>query len=159
MLFLQQLTQEKNELREEKASLKSAIQDLKAQQHQRAQGFMVPWDSSILMVPFSVAVSVPPARPLPPYVNQYSATSTFIPYITASTSDISRPRVSSTGSTNQQISSMTTTGNSNDVATDLELKIPGSAPPKVGVFLLLLARYTQIKRGFSYFFKMYRDCQ
>lgn len=151
-----ELTREKNELREEKASLKSNIQDLKAQQHQRTQGFMVPWatvDSSILMAPsypFPVAVSVPPGsvpvhqtiQPLPSYANQHIATSTFIPYLapviprinqstlTASTSYISGPRASSTRSISEQRSSRSRTGNSNDVATDLELKIPGSAAPK-----------------------------
>lgn len=151
-----ELTQEKNELREEKASLRSNIQDLKSQQHQPTQGFMVPWatvDSSILMAPsypFPVAVSVPPGsipvhqtiQPLPSYPNQHTATSTFIPYLapvipqinhstlTASTSYISGPTASSTRSISEQRSSRSKTGNSNDVATDLELKIPGSAAPK-----------------------------
>lgn len=151
-----ELTREKNELREEKASLKSNIQDLKAQQLQRTQGFMVPWatvDSSILMAPsypFPVAIPVPPGsvpvhqtiQPLPSYVNQHIATSTFFPYLapviprinqstlTVSTSYISGPRASSTRSISEQRSSRSRTGNSNDVATDLELKIPGSAAPK-----------------------------
>lgn len=174
MLFLQQLTQEKNELREEKASLRSNIQDLKSQQHQPTQGFMVPCatvDSSILMAPsypFPVAVSVPPGsipvhqtiQPLPSYPNQHTATSTFIPYLapvipqinhstlTASTSYISGPTASSTRSISEQRSSRSKTGNSNDVATDLELKIPGSAAPKVGFLSTRTYDILKINAGF-----------
>lgn len=126
-----ELTQEKNELREEKASLKSNIQNLKVQ-HQPTQGFMVPWatvDSPILMAPpYPFPVAVPVHQTTQPC-------STFIPYfapaipqvdqpatLNASTSYISGARASSSRSYK--------TRNSNEVATDLELKIPGSAAPK-----------------------------
>lgn len=138
---LSQLTQEKNEIREEKASLKSDIQSLTAQQqHQQTRGFMVPWDSQILMAPpypYPVAVPMHRAPQAPPFfANQPNATqapcSTYIPYLApvmpranqpaalnGSASYVSRPRASKVA-------------NSNDVATDLELKMPGSAAPKVG---------------------------
>ncbi|KAH6760067.1 hypothetical protein C2S52_009498 [Perilla frutescens var. hirtella] len=128
-----ELTQEKNELREEKASLKSNIQNLKVQQqHQPTQGFMVPWatvDSPMLMAPsYPFPVAVPVHRTTQPC-------STFIPYLApviprvdhsaalnTSTSYISGPGASSSRSFR--------TGNSNEVATDLELKMPGSTSTK-----------------------------
>ncbi|KAL1569730.1 basic helix-loop-helix transcription factor [Salvia divinorum] len=128
-----ELTQEKNEIRDEKASLKSNIQNLRAQQQQQqpTQGFMVPWDPQLVMAPsypFPVAVSMHQATQAPPsFANQHQfPCSTYIPYIapampraTALNVTVSRPTASSRSGT----------ANSNDVATDLELKIPGS---KVG---------------------------
>lgn len=118
-------------------------------------------DSPILMAPpysFPVALPVPPGtvpmhptmQPLPFVANQHSATpnpcSTFIPYLgpvipridqsatlNASTSSISGPKTSSGRSFDEQRSSRNKVDNSKDVATDLELKIPGSTVPKVGL--------------------------
>lgn len=64
-----QLTQEKNELREEKASLKFEIDNLNVQCQQRLS-VMYPWgaiDPSVVMAPpYSFPVALPmPARPIP----------------------------------------------------------------------------------------------
>lgn len=63
-----QLTQEKNELREEKASLKSDIESLNNQYQQRLRT-MFPWtamDHSVMMAPPSYPYPVPVPVPVPP---------------------------------------------------------------------------------------------
>lgn len=62
------MTQEKNDLREEKASLKSDIESLNAQYQQRAR-VMFPWpvmDHSVVMAPPSYPFPVPVALPSGP---------------------------------------------------------------------------------------------
>lgn len=95
------MTQEKNDLREEKASLKSDIENLNIQYQQRLRG-MFPWaamDHTIVMAPpsyqFPVPMPMPPGpipvhpsmQPYPFYGNQIPGVipnpcSTFIPYVT-----------------------------------------------------------------------------
>lgn len=96
-----QLTQEKNDLREEKASLKSDIENLNGQYLQRMRA-MYPWggmDHSVVMhpssYPFPMPVPVPTGpipmhpsmQPYPFYGNQNPAVvpnpcSTYVPYMT-----------------------------------------------------------------------------
>lgn len=160
-----QLTQEKNELREEKASLKSDIESLNVQHQQRLR-VMFPWaaiDPSVVMGPpysYPVPVPVPPGaipmhpslQPYPPFFgNQnpgaiHNPCSTFVPYPTppnppmeqpsaqhASTSQISSTQrsKSKSSSAHQRVSNAERCDDSNDVATDLELKMPGSSVQQV----------------------------
>jgi len=68
--FFSQLTQEKNELREEKATLKSEIDNLNAQYQQRLR-CLYPWaavDPSVVMgpaAPYPYPVPVIPSAPIP----------------------------------------------------------------------------------------------
>lgn len=100
------MTQEKNDLREEKASLKSDIESLNSQYQQRLRT-MFPWtamDHSIMMAPPSypypvpVPVAVPPGpipmhppmQPYPFFANQNPGVipnpcSTFVPYLAPNT--------------------------------------------------------------------------
>lgn len=98
------MTQEKNDLREEKASLKSDIENLNAQYQQRVRS-MYPWggmDHSVVMhpssYPFPMPVPLPTApmpmhpsmQPYPFYGNQNPAVvpnpcSTYVPYMTHNT--------------------------------------------------------------------------
>ncbi|PIN08902.1 hypothetical protein CDL12_18511 [Handroanthus impetiginosus] len=135
-----ELTQEKNELRQEKVSLKSDINGLKAQHHQ-SQRFMVPWMAQ--PYPFPVGLPVHQMiQPLPFLANHHTATpnpnSTFIPYLApiihrldqpntlnASSSYISGPENSTERSSHNK-----RVDNSNEVATDLELKAPGATAIK-----------------------------
>lgn len=101
--ILMQLTQEKNDLREEKASLKSDIENLNAQYQQRLRATF-PWaaiDHSVVMHPPSYPLPVPLPMPIPPgaismhpslqpypfFGNQNHGVipnpcSTFVPYVT-----------------------------------------------------------------------------
>lgn len=99
-----QLTQEKNDLREEKASLKSDIDNLNVQYQQRVRA-MFPWaaiDHSVVIAPpsypYPMAMPMPPGpipmhpsmQPYPFYGNQNPGVipnpcSTFVPYVTANT--------------------------------------------------------------------------
>lgn len=101
--ILMQLTQEKNDLREEKASLKSDIENLNAQYQQRLRATF-PWatiDHSVVMHPPSYPLPVPLPMPIPPgaismhpslqpypfFGNQNHSVipnpcSTFVPYVT-----------------------------------------------------------------------------
>ncbi|PSS29931.1 Transcription factor bHLH121 like [Actinidia chinensis var. chinensis] len=153
------LTQEKNELREEKTSLKSDIDNLNLQYHQRVRD-VFPWaaiDSSFVMAPprypYPVHLPVPtgpipmlPAlQPLPFFGNHNpgaipNTCSTYIPYPApashlsdqqshqcASTSCIpSKPDPQSKKLDRCRGSNNDKTDESNDVVTDLELKMPGS---------------------------------
>ena len=94
------MAQEKNDLREEKASLKSDIENLNNQYQQRLRT-MFPWtamDHSVMMAPpsypYPVPMAVPPGpipmQPYPFYANQNPAVipnpcSTFVPYIAPNT--------------------------------------------------------------------------
>lgn len=158
--------QEKNELREEKASLKSDIENLNAQYQQRLR-IMFPWtgvEQPVVMAPspysYPLAVSIPPGpipmphpslQPFPYYGNQNPAAipnpcSTFIQYPTPpnhsteqqsaqypSSSQNSSKQDSRRKSLDQQkISNADRSSDSNeDVATDLELKMPGSSTQQV----------------------------
>ena len=98
------MTQEKNDLKEEKASLKSDIENLNNQYQQRLRT-MFPWtavDHSVMMAPPSYPYPVPmpvppgpipmhpPMQPYPFFANQSPGVipnpcSTFVPYITPNT--------------------------------------------------------------------------
>nr|WIE96087.1 basic helix-loop-helix transcription factor [Loropetalum chinense var. rubrum] len=155
-----ELTQEKNELREEKATLKSDIDNLNIQ-HQQRLGVMFPWtaiDPSVVMgSPYSFPVPVPvrPApipihpslQPFPFFGNQNSGAipnpcSNFIPYPNPANPQIERPSAqyastshisskkdsrSKSSEEHQRGSIAEKCDDSNDVATELELKMPGSA--------------------------------
>ncbi|CAA3028989.1 transcription factor bHLH121-like [Olea europaea var. sylvestris] len=149
-----ELTQEKNDLREEKASLKSDVENLNAQ-YEQALRFMIPWGAvnpSITMAPpFSYPVGPLPFPPgpipmhptIPPFPNPNPILS-YIPYPTpvvplldhpttlnASTSFISSRQDSISRISDQYRSSTSQKAvNSNNVVTDLELKIPGSTVQK-----------------------------
>lgn len=158
-----QLTREKNELREEKASLKSDIENLNVQYQQRVR-VMFPWtaiDPSVVMgPPYSYPVPVPvspgpipfhpSSQPFPFFGAQNPGAipnpfSNFVPYPTpanppveqpmsqyASTSHISGKQDSKSKSPDQQRDSNAERGDgSTDVATDLELKMPGSSVQQV----------------------------
>ncbi|KAL2468464.1 transcription factor bHLH [Forsythia ovata] len=150
-----ELTQEKNDLREEKASLKSDIESLNAQYQQRLRS-MYPWlgmDHSVVMhppsYPFPMPMPIPTGpipmhpslQPYPYYGNQNPAT--FVPYVAHNTmmeqqsthvSQVTQPGNRSHASSKQDSRNKSTDGessieksdDSNDVATDLELKTPGS---------------------------------
>lgn len=155
--------QEKNELREEKTSLKSDIEGLNIQYQQRIR-VMFPWaavDPSVVMGPpysYPVPVPVPPGPinihpSLQPFVffgNQNpgaipGSCSCFTPYPTpanpnneqpssqyASTSHISSKEDSKSTSVDYPRGSNTERCiDSDDVATDLELKMPGSSAQQV----------------------------
>ncbi|KAK7252968.1 hypothetical protein RIF29_37298 [Crotalaria pallida] len=148
------LMQEKNELREEKASIKSDIENLNAQYQQRVR-FMFPWtavDHSVVMAPpysYPIPIPIPPPgpnsihpslQPFPFFGNQNpghipNSCSTYIPFSApanpqvelasaqyASTSHVSSQRVPRSKSPCQRRCS-----DSHDVATELELKMPGSS--------------------------------
>lgn len=161
------MTQEKNDLREEKGSLKSDIENLNVQYQQRVRT-MFPWtamDHSVIMAPPSYPYPVPmpmPPGPIPmhPHMHPYpyygnqnpgvipNPCSTFVPYITPSTlveqqsqqyvspvmqpgnqSDVSSKQDSRNKSSRE--SKIERSEDSNDVATNLELKTPGSATDQV----------------------------
>lgn len=104
MLFYEQLTQEKVDLREEKASLKSDIENLNIQYQQRIRT-MYPWvamEHSVVMAPtsypFPMPVTMPPGpiplhpsmQPYPFFGNQNPAVihnpcSNFVPFMTPNT--------------------------------------------------------------------------
>ncbi|XP_022869038.1 transcription factor bHLH121 isoform X1 [Olea europaea var. sylvestris] len=151
----EQLTQEKNDIREEKASLKSDIESLNAQYQQRLRS-MYPWlglDRSVVMhppsYPFPMPMPIPTGtipmhpsmQPYPYYGNQNPAT--FVPYMAHNTmmeqqsthvSQVMQPGNRSHTSSKQESrnkssdgeSSIEKSDDSNDIATDLELKTPGS---------------------------------
>ena len=163
-----QLTQEKNELREEKASLKSDIENLNAQYQQRLR-VMFPWatmDPSVVMgPPYSYPVSVPvPPGPIPMHPSLQPFTffgsqnpgaipnpcSTFVPYTAAANHPVEQPSAQyasnshisskqdsrSKSSDHPKRSNVERCDESNDVATDLELKMPGSSTQQVSLLLL-----------------------
>ncbi|XVF67873.1 hypothetical protein PTKIN_Ptkin10aG0156800 [Pterospermum kingtungense] len=149
-----ELTQEKNDLKEEKASLKSDIDNLNMQYQQRVRT-MFPWgtvDHSVVIAPpsypFPVPMAMPPPgaipmQPFPFFGNQnpgiiHNPCSTFVPYMTPNTmveqqSALAQPGSRSHASGKQDSKNKSSgerkiekTVDSNDVATDLELKTPGS---------------------------------
>lgn len=146
---------EKNELLQEKVSLKSDIENLNAQYQQRVQ-VIYPWataDPSLVMGPtyaYPVPIPVPQgSMPIhsslqlfPFFGNQNPAPcSTFLPYPAptnptvephsvhcASSSHVSRKHDSKCKSSeHRRGSDPDRTEDSNDVATKLELKMPGSS--------------------------------
>ncbi|KAF7828961.1 transcription factor bHLH121 [Senna tora] len=149
-----ELMQEKNELREEKTSLKSDIENLNAQYQQRVR-VTFPWtaiDHSVVMPPpysYPLPIPIPPApisihpslQPFPFFGNQNQGPipnpcSTFVPFSApvnppleqptaqyASTSHISSKQDSRSKSPDHERPERC--GESNDVATELELKMPG----------------------------------
>ncbi|KAH9611580.1 hypothetical protein KSS87_004437 [Heliosperma pusillum] len=149
-----ELIQEKNELREEKASLKSDIESLNAQYQQRVR-VMFPWTSaepSVIMAPpysYPLPMAVPPGpipmhpslQPYPFFGNQNA----FMPYTTPPNHHVEQQppqqhasisRVSSKPDSGSKASECGNSGkarnagrtdDSSEVATELELKTPGSA--------------------------------
>lgn len=157
--------QEKNELKDEKASLKSDIENLNAQ-YQRRMRIIYPWggfDPSVVVPPpysYRVPIPVPPApipvhpamQPFPFFGNQNPAPvpnpcSTFIQYSSpgnspveqtsaqyASSSHVSSKQDSKSKSSDRQKGKSTDKCvDSDDVATDLELKMPGSSTQQVSL--------------------------
>lgn len=154
-----ELTQEKNDLREEKASLKSDIVNLTLQYQQRVRA-MYPWghmDQSVVMpmppsypYPVPLQIPIPPGTiPMHPSVQPYpffgsqnpgvvsNPCSTYFPsvqYVSPAVQPSGSSHVSSRqGSRNK--SSENGSGkdeDSNDVATELELKTPGSTGDQDG---------------------------
>jgi len=152
--------QEKNELREEKTSLKSDIENLNAQYQQRVR-IMFPWtaiDHSVVISPpysYPLPIPIPPApisihpslQPFPFFGNQNpgpipSPCSMYVPYSTPTNAPVDPPSVlyaSTSHVSNQRESFSKSSGNrrpgsdaercseSHDVATELELKMPGSS--------------------------------
>lgn len=137
--------QEKNELREEKASLKSDIGNLNAQYEQRVR-IMPPWtaiDQSVVMSsPYPYPVSIhPPLQPFPFFGNQNpghipSLCSMYVPYSApanptaqhASTSHVfSQKDLQSKSLHRRRHCDAERCSESPDVATELELKMPGSS--------------------------------
>ncbi|XP_022751463.1 transcription factor bHLH121-like isoform X2 [Durio zibethinus] len=152
------LTQEKNELREEKASLKADIENLNVQYQQRLR-VMYPWsgiDPAVVMAPpYAYPVPVPvstgpiamhPSLQYPFFGNHNpvaiaNSCSTFMAYPTATNPPIEQPssqhESSSRTSSKRDCRSKPMDGlrgsngdrcdGSNDVGTELELKMPGSS--------------------------------
>ena len=175
-MVFKQLTQEKNELREEKASLKSDIDNLNLQYHQRVRD-VFPWaaiDPSVVMAPppypYPAHLPVttgpipmhPTLQPFPFFGNHNPGAipnpcSTYIPYPApgnhlsdqqshqcASTSRIpSKPDPQSKKLDRSRGSNNDKSVESNDVVTDLELKMPGSTAQQVGI----LNRYRVTQSG------------
>lgn len=172
LFFSKQLTQEKNDLREEKASLKSDIESLNAQYQQRMRA-MYPWsgmDHSVVMhpssYPFAMPVPIPTGpipmhpsmQPYPFYGNQNPTVvpnpcSTYMPYMTHNTmmeqhsmqhvSQVMQQDVRSHGvrenvrnKSSDEESRIEKSDDSIDIATDLELKTPGSASEQVITYLV-----------------------
>ncbi|KAE8695128.1 naringenin,2-oxoglutarate 3-dioxygenase-like [Hibiscus syriacus] len=149
-----ELTQEKKELREENAYLQGDITNLKIQYQQRLR-FMFPWtgiDPSVVVAPpylYPVPLSVPmgpvarrPSLQPYPFFGNHNAgvvdnpCSTFISYSTtahppmerALSSDVSFQRDCGSKSMDDERGSVgDKCDGSNDVVTELELKIPGSS--------------------------------
>lgn len=167
---------EKNELREEKASLKSDIENLNAQYQQRVR-VMFPWgamDPSVVMAPpysYPMPVAVPPGpipmhpslQPFPYYQTQNPATvpnpcPTFVSYPTPINPAVEQPlaqpqyasvsHVSSKQDSKSKSSDHPRGGNaercddSNEVATELVLKMPGSSAHQVSFNFITLRSNT-----------------
>ncbi|PWA70159.1 myc-type, basic helix-loop-helix (bHLH) domain-containing protein [Artemisia annua] len=150
-----ELTQEKPDLREEKASLKSDIDNLNLQYQQRVRA-MYPWghmDQSVVMHPTSYPYPVPMQMPMPPgsipmhpSIQPYpffgsqnpgvvsTPGSAFFPPVqyvspvvqTSTRSQVSSRQGSRNKSSEQEENGSGKDGDSNDVATELELKTSGS---------------------------------
>jgi len=159
LILYSQLIQEKNELREEKASLKSDIENLNSQYQQRVR-VMPPWtaiDHSVVMSnPYTYPVPMPmpihpPMQPFPYFGNQNpghipSLSSMYIPFSAPaippiempsaqypSTSHVFSRKESRSKSPVHRIrpSDAERCSVSPDVATELELKMPGSSTEQV----------------------------
>ncbi|XP_061371853.1 transcription factor bHLH121-like [Gastrolobium bilobum] len=139
-----ELMQEKNELREEKASLKSDIENLNTQYQQRVRT-MFPWtsiDHSVVMSsPYSYPVPIPipsapisihpSLQPFPIFGNQY------VPFSAPANPPVEYASTSSHVSTQIESGSKSPghrrpgdakrCSESHEVATELELKMPGSS--------------------------------
>lgn len=139
-----QLTQENNELREEKASLKANIGNLTVQYQQRRM-MMCPWtgvnSSSVMAPPYPYPVPLPVTTApivMHPSLQPYSTT-TSNPLIEqaqpspqyTSSSHTSSKRDSKSKSADHQRGSHRESNGSNDVRTKLELKNPGSSTNEV----------------------------
>ncbi|XP_076910215.1 transcription factor bHLH121-like [Bidens hawaiensis] len=137
-----ELTQEKHDLREEKASLKSDIENLNLQYHQRVRA-MYPWgqmDQSLVMHPASYPYPLPLQMPMPPVEpfpffgtqNPGVPCSTFFPSVQYVPPAVSSRQGSRNKSSEHRESGSGKDEDSNDVATELELKTPGSSGDQDG---------------------------
>ncbi|KAK3006646.1 hypothetical protein RJ639_016424 [Escallonia herrerae] len=159
--IFKQLTQEKNELREEKASLRSDVDTLNVQYQQRRVMFpWAPFDPSIVtaqLYSYPVPLPVPPgpiamhpSLPFPFIGNQNpgfipNPCSTYIPYPTPAKAHSDQPstlqpsssRISSKLECRSNVSDREKCSNDGkgddfiDVVTELELKTPGSTVQQV----------------------------
>lgn len=157
-----ELTQEKHDLREEKASLKSDIDNLNLQYQQRARAMYPwgPMEQSVVMHPPSYPYPVPMQMPMPagsipmhPSMQPYpffgsqnpgvvsNPCSTFFPSVQYVSPPVVQPttrsHVSSRQGSRNKSSEHGESGSgkdedSNDVATELELKTPGSTGDQDG---------------------------
>lgn len=171
--LLKQLTQEKNDLREEKISLKSDIENLNNQYQMRLRASF-PWgamDHSVVMAPYPYPVPMtmpihPSMQPYPFFPNQNSGAipnsfSAFMPHVSSNTVVEHRSTqhvppsmhlATSSHVSNKQDCNHTLTkdgknernDDSNNVATDLELKTPGSKSDQVR--LLTVCCYWKMKK-------------
>lgn len=167
LILYSQLILEKTELREEKASLKSDIENLNSQYQQRV-GVMPPWtaiDHSVVMSspytypvpmpmpipPCPVSIHPPPMQPFPYFGNQNpghipSPSSMYIPFSAPAIPPMEMPSAqypSTSHVFSQKESRSKSPGHrrrpsdaercsvSPDVATELELKMPGSSTQQV----------------------------
>uniref|UniRef100_A0A0D9YRL6 BHLH domain-containing protein n=1 Tax=Oryza glumipatula TaxID=40148 RepID=A0A0D9YRL6_9ORYZ len=116
-----ELTQEKNELRDEKVSLKFEVDNLNTQYQQRMR-VLYPWTgmepSVVIGPPLPYPFSVPVPVPIPSVQHSSSNRS-------HSMAQDSRSKSSAL----QQVSCRGKHDDFDDVATDLELKTPGSSAP------------------------------
>ncbi|CAN8258725.1 unnamed protein product [Cochlearia groenlandica] len=153
-----ELTQEKNDLREEKTSLKSDIENLNLQYQQRLRS-MSPWgaamDHTVMMAPppsypYPMPMAMPPGSiPMHPSMPPYtyfgsqnpsmipSPCPTYMPYMPPPNTVVEQQSVhipqnpsNRTRSKASRESRSEKAEDSNDVATQLELKTPGSTSDK-----------------------------
>nr|CAA8286972.1 Unknown [Brassica rapa]CAA8287939.1 Unknown [Brassica rapa]CAA8392556.1 Unknown [Brassica rapa]CAA8404241.1 Unknown [Brassica rapa] len=151
-----ELTQEKNDLREEKTSLKSDIENLNLQYQQRLRS-MSPWgaamDHTIMMAPppsfpYPMPMAMPPGSipmhhpPMPSYTyfgnqNPSMMPAPYMPYMPPNTvveqQSVHIPQNNRSREPRAKVSRESRSDkaeDSNDVATQLELKTPGSTSDK-----------------------------
>lgn len=139
-----ELSQEKHDLREEKASLKSDIENLNLQYQQRVSSTIYPPWAHPPTYPYPVPMQMPmpmppmhpPIQPYPFFGNQNPASSNFfqsVQYALPAVQPSSRSHVSNRPtSKNKSESGSGKDEDSNDVATELELKTPGSTGDQEG---------------------------
>ncbi|RID80166.1 hypothetical protein BRARA_A02848 [Brassica rapa] len=151
-----ELTQEKNDLREEKTSLKSDIENLNLQYQQRLRS-MSPWgaamDHTVMMAPppsfpYPMPMAMPPGSipmhhpPMPSYTyfgnqNPSMMPAPYMPYMPPNTvveqQSVHIPQSNRSREPRTKVSRESRSDkaeDSNDVATQLELKTPGSTSDK-----------------------------
>ncbi|KAL3748582.1 hypothetical protein ACJRO7_009766 [Eucalyptus globulus] len=115
--LIEESCEEKNELREEKSSLKSEVENLNVQYQQRMR---------VIAIPAPCSTFIPNSMPANPTFEQQSTQY-------ASSSHLSNKKDSKSRSSDHQRGSIAEQDeDSNDVATDLELKMPGTSSHQEG---------------------------